>query len=228
MLSTWGIEQVVHTNCLVWILPEQIESLIVFFHSNDCINHTFGSIIGQDDSYFTNLHCIISGRFLLDDCELVIEYIQARDHQIFGPGTHLLTPCFVTETERKVEAKLTVKRMANKLLTKMGNIGGTGTMKGFILKGSFLHIFKKLCSLEPSFLPSVRAVQCGNKLQPILHGNMTLETKSLPNRVTSLTAKTPSELATMKRYFSQMIGTGLKKSAPSTKEVAVGLYQFAL
>ena len=87
----------------------------------------------------------------------------------------------MTETKRKVKAKLAVNRMANKLLTKMGNMGGTGTMKGFMPKGSVLHISNKLCSAKPSFVPSVRAVQCGNKLQPILHGNLTLETKSLPN-----------------------------------------------
>ena len=199
--------------------------MIAVFYSEDCVNHTFGAVSGRDDSDFTNSNCIIGDSNMTN---LMLAYIPLGEYKIFGPGTRQSNPFFVTETEREVESKFAVFRMSNKLLTKMGKIGGTGTMKGFMPKGSFLSMSNKLSAIESSLAPRPCDVDVSNKLQAILHGNLMLESKSLPNCITSITAKTSRELSAVKHYFSPMIGVGVKKRAPTSREVSEGNNQFAL
>ena len=205
-LATRGIEQVAHTNCLIWIVASQIESLIAVFHSEDCVNHTFGAVSGRDDSYFTNSNCIIGDSNMTN---LMLAYIPLGEYKIFGPGTRQSNPLFVAETEREVESKFAV-------------------MKGFMPKWSFLSMSNKLRAIESSLAPRSSDVYVSNKLQPILNGNLMLESMSLPNCITSITAKTSHELSAEKHYFPPMIGAGVKKRAPTSREVSEGNNQFAL
>ena len=127
-----------------------------------------------------------------------------------------------------VESKFAVFRMSNKLLAKMGEIGGAETMKGFMPKGSFLSMLNKLSAFESSLAPRPSDVDVSKIMQPILHGNLMLESKSLPNCITPITAETSSKLSAVKHYFSLMIGVGVKKRAPTSRQVSEGNDQFAL
>ena len=101
-------------------------------------------------------------------------------------------------------------------------------MKGFMPKWSFLSMSNKLRDTESSLAPRSSDVYVSNKLQPILNGNLMLESKSLPNCITSITGKTSRKLSTVKHYFSPVIGVGVKKRAPTSMEVSEGNNQFAL
>ena len=101
-------------------------------------------------------------------------------------------------------------------------------MKRFMSKGSFLSMSNKLSAIESSLAPRPSDVDVSNKLQPILHGNLMLESKSLLNCITSITAKTSRKLSAEKHYFPPMIGAGVKKRAPTSREVSEGNNQFAL
>ena len=225
LLATRGIDQVSHTNALVWVESALIESIITVFHASDCVDHTFGPVTGQVDTFFTCSNVIFEDNEMRDH---EMNIISKDEYQTFGPGSGESNPYFISETEREVEAKVAVNRMSSKLLTKMGKIGGTGTVTAFMPKAVFVTILNKLSSLESTLAPRPRAIDRRNKIQPILHGNLTLESKSLPNRITSITAKTPAELAAVKSCFSRMIGTGLKKRAPTTRDISEGRHQFNL
>ena len=44
LLETRGIMEVAHTNWLIWVEAWQVESLIAVFHTNNCMNQTFGPV----------------------------------------------------------------------------------------------------------------------------------------------------------------------------------------
>ena len=60
LLETRGIMEVAHTNWLIWVEAWQVESLIAVFHTNDCMNQTFGPVSGQVHSFFTCSNCMFS------------------------------------------------------------------------------------------------------------------------------------------------------------------------
>ena len=86
----------------------------------------------------------------------------------------------------------------------------------------------KLRAIESSLAPRSSDVYVSNKLQPILNGNLMLESMSLLICITSITAKTSRKLSAEKHYFPPIIGAGVKKRAPTSREVLEGNNQFAL
>ena len=101
--------------------------------------------------------------------------IPTDEYEIFGPGSVKSNPLFISKVEQEVEAKCAVNRMSSKLLIKMGKIGGTTTMTGFIPKGLFRSISNKLSLLESTLEPRPSDVDWRNKVQSILHVNLILE-----------------------------------------------------
>ena len=72
------------------------------------------------------------------------------------------------------------------------------------------------------------AVQCKKISQPILHGNLSLETKKVPTTQTAITIRTPSQFAALRRCFSNSIGVGIKKRPPNNTDINEGRTTFDL
>ena len=227
LMATRGILQVAHTNCVVWISPEQVIDLIVVLHSHDCIHHTFGSICGRENAFFTCANAVFDHA---NDQSTSHEFqlVKRRHYFAFGLSTNSLNPSMVTETEKEVEMKYSIHRHVHKLLTKVGKIGGTATYTGAFSKAEWCHLIRCLVGLDESLRPPPSAVQCKKISQAILHGNLSLETKKVPTTRTSITIRTPSQFAALRRCFSSSIGVGVKKRPPNNTDINEGRSTFDL
>ena len=103
--ATLNLKQAAHTNCLVWISPDQISDLIAVYHTSHCINHTFGALAGRKNAYFTCSHAIFDHQTDNEDVHHSTEVILPSDYHIFGKSMNGddSQSSFVTETERNVE-----------------------------------------------------------------------------------------------------------------------------
>ena len=158
-METRGIFQVAHTNCVVWISPEQIIDVIVVLHTYDCIHHTFGSICRRENAFSTCANAVFGHEN--DQCTPhEFQLVKRRQYFAFGLSTNSLNPLMVTETKKEVEMKYSIHRHVHKLLTKVGKIGGTATYTGAFSKADWCHLVRSVVELDPSLLPPPSAMQC--------------------------------------------------------------------
>ena len=196
--------EVAHTNWFIWVEAWQVESLIAVFHTNDCMNQTFGPVSGQVHSFFTCSNCMFSS-----DGELPqISYISSDVYEMFGPGTREINPKVVSETDREVENKFALHKMATKLTVKSGKIGSISTLSTHMSKSAFQSISNKLAHINSTL------VSAGSDIgmpQPILRSNLSHETRILPFSAITITARTKPHISAINTVFSNMFGVGVSK-----------------
>ena len=156
------------------------------------------------------------------------QFVLPDDYYIFGPSTNFENPAFVTETERSVEMKYQMHKIMHKMLTKVGKIGGTALHTGPISKDQWCHLTRDLSRIEPSLTPRASDISQTETSQPILHGNLHLETKVLPTTITTITAKTPPQFRAIRIFLSNSIGVGIRKRAPNKTDCKAGRRIFTL
>ena len=144
--------------------------------------------------------------------------VESKNYLPFGVSSRHNNPYNVTETERVTEMKFSINRMANKLLTNMRNIGGTERLTEFMSRGTWCSLLAELGSKDASLIPreGTNAVIKDTK-QVLVKGNLSLESKRLPTRQVSITARTPTQLANLRSYFSSTFGIGIRKRPPSLR-----------
>ena len=216
MLSTNGVSECSPANLLVWISPHQIKQIISVLHLDDVINQVFGPVCNRDLTYFTTANVIFEypgGSDLHDRFA-----IECHDYFAFGRSTRDNKPWNITETERQTESKYRINRMGNQLLTTMRNIGGIDRVSEFMSRGQWCHILSELTDSCPSLIPKEGSDAITKETkQVIIRGNLSLESKRLATRQVSITARTSTQLATLRSYFSSTFGVGIQKRAPSLK-----------
>mmetsp|Transcript_7240 Transcript_7240/g.16436 ORF Transcript_7240/g.16436 Transcript_7240/m.16436 type:complete len:258 (-) Transcript_7240:619-1392(-) len=190
LMATRGLLQVAHTNCVVWISPEQVIHLIAVFHTDDAINHTYGDISGRENAFFTCSNAMFDNGNG-DSHSHALHFVLHCQYLAFGPSTNSHNPVMVTETEREVETKYSMHRIFQKLLTKVGKIGGTGLYTCPFSRADWYYLASNLAALDPSLLPLPSDMQSIDTSQAILHGNLSLETKVVPTTLIAINIKTP-------------------------------------
>ena len=213
--ETQGLMEVAHTNLLIWVEAWQVESLVAIFHVDDCMNQTFGPVSGQVGSCFTCSNCTFSSDGEVPE----IKYICSDLYEMFGPGTREINPQTVSETEREVEGKFALHKMATKLTVKSGKIGSTSTLSCHMAKSAFQSISNKLGNIDSTLVSAGSHV---GMPQPILRHNLSLETRILQSSVTTITARTQPHLSAINTVFSNMFGVGVRKRPPSKKDIELG------
>ena len=138
---------------------------------------------------------------------------------MFGPGTREINPQTVSETEREVEGKFALHKMATKLTVKSGKIGSTSTLSCHMAKSAFQSISNKLGNIDSTLVSAGSHV---GMPQPILRHNLSLETRILQSSVTTITARTQPHLSAINTVFSNMFGVGVRKRPPSKKDIELG------
>ena len=228
MMATRGIHQVAHTNCIMWISPEQIIDLVTIFHTSHCINHTFGSISGREDACFTCSNAIFDHLAENEVTEHKMEFVLPSAYLIFGPSTNKSNPVFITESEKNAEFKYTIHRIMHKLLTKAGKIGGTALYTGPLPKDQWCHFTNALIRLDHTLAPAPSAISTMDTAHHVLHGHLSLETKYLPTTITTITAKSPSQFDALRCLFSKSIGVGIRKRPPNRTDCKAGRRVFSI
>lgn len=226
-MATRGLTQVAHTNCVLWIHPEMVMDIITVFHTNQCSNQTYGAVAGRENAFYTCSNAL----FDHDDCDSnihVLKDLSAHQYHIFGPSTNSSNPSVVTETERDVETKYYLHQIFQKLLIKLGKIGGTAVYTGHLSRSDWSHLSSFLGKLDPSLIPLSSAIQSKDTAQAILHGDLSLETKFIPTTHTSITVKSPSQFDALRSCFSRSIGIGIKKRPPNKTDRKEGRRVFSL
>ena len=127
---------------------------------------------------------------------------------MFGPGTRKINPKVVSETEREVEKKFVLHKMATKLTVKPGKIGSTSTLLTHMSKSAFQSISNKLAHINSTLVSAGSDI--GMPL-PILRSNLSLEKRILPSSVITITARTEPHLSAINTVFSNMFGVGVSK-----------------
>ena len=213
-MATRGLDEVTHTNCVVWVHPNMILTFIGVFHTNQCRNQTFGAVAGRDHTFFTCSNALFD--HVNSDCfahEVVS--VLADQYFIFGPATNSKNPSIITETEREVVTKHNLHRIFQKLLTKMGKIGGTIVNSGYLPRDDWSHLASFLSNVDPTLVSHPRAIQRRDTAQTIVNGNLSLETKFIATTIHLITVRTPSQFAALRSCLSQYIGVGIKKRPPN-------------
>ena len=137
-------------------------------------------------------------------------------------------PSFVTETERSVEFRYSIQRIIHKLLNRSGKIGGTAVHSCHFPNDQWCHFVSRLSEIEPSLTPRSSHILQKETAEPILHGNLGLETKILPTTRTTITAKTPAQFHAIRCFFSNSIGVGVRKRPPNKTDIRYGRRMFSL
>ena len=118
--------------------------------------------------------------------------------------------------------------MVKTILTKLGKIGGTVTEKCPLSRDSWSHLLSFLVSVNPTLAPLDSSIRRKDTAQTVLRGDLSLEIKFLPTILTSITARTPSHFAALRRFLFAGIGLGVKKRGPSNTDREEGCRVFDL
>jgi len=220
--ATSGLEECAFSNLLLWITPEQIVSLVPILHQKDCVDQKFGPVHEQLNCLFT------TGRvyFPMDAHLFSHTFVStpASEYEAFGPSSHGHNPRHVTETEALLSLKHRVSKIGDKCLTNMRAIGGVESVSEHMSRGEWATLVKCLGSIQSTLLPIENSA--GNDMREtkhvLVHANLSLETKKLPNIRQTITARTKEELHAVRCFCSGNLGIGVRKRPPSLSEHRAG------
>ena len=105
----------------------------------------------------------------------------------------------------------------------MCNIGGTERITEHMSHGQWVSMVSTIRDLDSSLVPNEgRDIDMRDTKQIILHGNLSVGTKRMSNRRTAVTARSSSQLESLRRYFGPTFGCGVRKGSPSHKDTNAG------
>ena len=222
LAATNGIEECAFSNLLLWICPEQISRLVPILHKKDCLDQTFGPVHEQHNCLFTtgkvyfpiNAH-LFTHTFVMTP---------ASEYEAFGLSTNGRNPRHITETEELLSLKHRVSKIGEKCLTNMRAIGGVESVSEHMSRGEWAKLVRCLGDIQSTLLPGEN--RAGNDIREtkhvLVHANLSIETKKLPNIRQTITARTSDELHAVRGFCSGNLGIGVRKRPPSLAEQRAG------
>lgn len=213
MLACNGVEEVAHTNLSVWVHMNQISTLVAIVHTEDCKNHTWGPMRGRANTYHTSSTAIFNNG---DDNRThthTLTQVRYGDYCAFGSNNNSRV---VSATQQKMEASAILCRLGRKCLTGAGQIGGTKTITQQMPSSTWNQLERQLRN-DLSVSTATHAHR-----RTLLHCDLSLESKILPNQRTTLTATQSSQHDALTRVTDCSFGKGVRKRPPSKKDIAQG------
>ena len=127
----------------------------------------------------------------------------------------------MTETANLLSLKHRVSKIGDKCLTSLCTIGGIESVSEHMSRGGWSKLVRCLCELDQSLIPpdNKSGTDIRETKHILVHPNLSVETKKLPNICQTITACTSNQLSVLHSFCSGNLGIGIRKRAPSLNNV---------
>ena len=209
--STIHLPEAGRTNCVVWVSPDQITDTIFVPHIVDIINQKFGQSAGRVNTFFVRFDVLFPADFI-DPAEggealFNLVPIELSDYHLYG------TSSSSTITERRLQALSDVTCLHERLLTRMGRMGGRVTDKVKMSRESWEFILRCLIQQDHGDYLEHETEHPPVK-QTISHPNLSLETARVITTQKSARTSSREGVDVFRSVFCRNIGVGVKKKHP--------------
>ena len=189
----------------MWISPLQVDAIVFFPHEYDCVNQIYGPVAGRTNHFFVRyyLHYDQDGSSNFEFVE-----VDANDYASHSSGTI---------TELRHEIIYQVCKLNQKLLTKLGRMGGTTALKIPMSSSSFRYIKEKLQFLGGQSITI--ACRCLPSKQSLVHANLSIGMSRLRTLKTTIIANNIGGFQALRHLFSAAIEAGVKKRHPPIDKI---------
>lgn len=206
-----GITELAATNAVIWVHPDQIDDLAYIIHKQDVIDYRYGSIANRANFYVLRHMCY---------CYVNTNLISTRGNN--NNRSYQYIPYDYKEykslqrdnsaTTRTLETLTIIGKASEQMLCKSTKLTSTVASSINLGMGQFKHIQRTIEQQQEDDI-KIKTTNI-NTIKKIQHCDMSLETKSLPTKKTTIKVNSSNGYKAIRKSFGSTVGVGLNKKYP--------------